>query len=178
MAIEIPRDPGIGNKNVTKEIENYLLDIFSQSPDEPFSVKELVAMTKKKFSGKYGDDLQPHVNWAKDMLFFNKLIKRVAPGVFESIDGPDEIYSERETGHAPEGEFVGRGFDTRDTSHPKNKTEFNHEMFKADFGVRTLKNMGKSKEEVAAALLAANFNRVTLKLALKKYYEGADIAME
>ncbi len=178
MAIEVPRDPNLGNKNVTKEIENYLLDKFSEDENQPYTKKELVGMIKRKFSGKFGDDLGPHTNWALDMLHFNKLIKRVAPGTFESVDGPDDIYTERETGHSPEGEFSPRGYDIRDTSRPKNKADFNHEMAKTDLSVKMLKNMGKTKEQIGAALTTANFNPVALKLTLKKYFEGAEVSME
>jgi hypothetical protein len=180
MAIEVPRSPDIGNKNVTKEIERFLLDKFAAEPEQPWSIKELIAVAKRKFSNKFGDELAPHVSWAVDMLHFNKLIKRVAPGVWESVDGPDEVFTERETGHAPEGEFMNRGFDTRDTSHPRNKADFRHEMSKADLSVKMLKNMGKSREDIHKMLSSGDkpFNAVALKLAFKKYFEGADVTIE
>lgn len=180
MPIQVPRDPNIGNKAVTKEIETFLLNRLSEDPEQPWTTKELVSSAKRRFSGKYGDDLDAHVAWALDMLHFNKLIKRVAPGTFESIDGPDEIFTERETGHAPEGEFVHRGYDTRDTSHPRNKKDFRHELNKADLSVKMLKNMGKSKEDIHAMLSSGDkpFNSVAVKLALKKYFEGADATLE
>lgn len=179
MSIEVPRDPNIGNKNVTKEIESFLLDKLSAEPDQPWSVKELTMMAKRRFSNKFGDELTPHVSWAVDMLHFNKLIKRVAPGTWESIDGPDEVFTERETGHAPEGEFVARGYDTRDTSNPRNKADFRHEMSKADLSVKMLKNMGKSREDIHKMLTSSEkpFNSVAVKLALKKYFDGADVAL-
>jgi hypothetical protein len=175
MAIEVPRDPNIGNKKVTKDIENYLLSIFAEDEEIPYTTKELISMVKRKFGSKYGDDLQSHTSWALDFLHFNKIIKRVGPGLWESSDGPDEIYTERETGHAEEGEFSHRGYNVRDTSHPKNKIDFNHEMAKADLSVKMLKNMGKNKEQVESALTSAGFNPVCLKLAIKKYFESADI---
>jgi len=179
MAIEVPRDQKPKDEHVTKEIEEYLFDLFAAEPEVPYTKKELYSMVRRKFGGKWGDDLKPHVNWAANKLDFNKLIKKVAPGTYENIDGPDDEYMERETGYAPEGEFAGRSFDVRkDTSKPRNREDFKHEMFKSDFGVRTLKNLGKSREEVEAALLAANFNTVCLKLALKKHFEGAETGME
>ena len=180
MAIEVPRDPNIGNKNVTKEIESYLLDKLSSEPDQPWTKKELTGMVKRRFSGKYGDDLESHTAWALDMLHFNKLVKRVAPGTFESIDGPDDVFTERETGHAPEGEFVARGYDTRDTSNPRNSSDFRHELGKADLSVKMLKNMGKSKKDIELMLNSGEkpFNSVAVKLALKKYFEGAEVAVE
>ena len=179
MAIEVPRDQKPKEEHVTTDIENYLFDLFAAEPENPYTKKELYAIVRRKFSGKYGSDLKPHVNWALNKLDFNKLAKKVAPGTYENIDGPDDEYAERETGYAPEGEFAGRSFDVRkDTSKPKNRQDFKHEMFKSDFGVRTLKNLGKNKKEVEDALLAANFNPVCLKLALKKHFEGAEIGLE
>jgi len=124
----------------------------------------------------------PHVNWALNKLDFNKLIKKVAPGTFEAESGPDDEYAERETGYSPEGEFSGRSYDTtKDTSKPKNREDFKHEMFKADFAVKNTKNSGKSKEEIEKMLdeyiSKYNFNPVCCKLAIKKYFEGADVAM-
>lgn len=177
MAIEVPRDEKL-NKRVTKDIENYLLDLFAADAEEPFTRKELIYWAKKKFGGQYGGDLEPHVSWALNALDYNRLIKKVAPGTYESVDGPDDEFQERDTGYAPEGEFQARSHDTtRDTSKPKNREDFKHEMFKADFAVKTLKNLGKDKAQVEAGLAAANFNPVCLKLALKKYFEGADVSI-
>ena len=178
MAIEVPRDEKLNN-HVTKDIENYLLDLFAQDPEQPFTRKEMLYWTKKKFGGQYGNDLEPHVSWALNMLDYNKLIKKVAPGTYESVDGPDDEFQERETGYSPEGEFQHRSHDTtRDTSKPKNKEDFKHEMFKSDFGARTLKNLGKDEAQVEAAMMAAGFNPVCIKLALKKYFKNVDVGME
>ena len=180
MAIEVPRDKNIGNKTITKEIENYLLDKFVEDIAQPWTRKELISTVKRKFSAKFGDDLEAHVAWALDMLHFNKIVKRVAPGTFESADGPDEVYTERETGHASDGEYAHRGYDTRDTSRPKSKSDFSHELSKTDLSVKMLKNMGKDKNAVQSMLSSSEnpFNPVALKLSLRKYYEGADIAVE
>lgn len=175
MPIEVPRDEK-PNQKITKDIENYLLDLFTADPEMPITRKELIYWAKKKFGGS---DIEPHVNWALNMLDYNRIIKKVAPGTYESVDGPDDEFKERETGYSPEGEFSARSHDTtRDTSKPKNKEDFKHEMYKADFGVKTLKNLGKDKAQVEAALTAANFNPVCLKLALKKYFDNADVGME
>ncbi len=174
--IEVPRD--ISDKKITKHIENYLLDIFSENNEDPFSTKELLEKVRQKFSSEYGWDLDAHVSWALDMLHANRLIKRVAPGTWEADEGPDDVYTERETGHAPEGEFVHRGkdFTKTDTSLIRNKTEYNQEWFKSDFAVRTLKNMGKSEEDIKTMLRSGSepFNAVTVKLALKKYFQGVE----
>ena len=119
MSIEVPRDKKPKDDQVTKDIENYILSIFSENEEYPYTNKELVSMVKRKFSSKYGNDLESHTAWARDMLFFNKLIKRVGPGIYQADSGPDEVYTERETGHAPEGEFANRGYNTKDTTRPK-----------------------------------------------------------
>jgi hypothetical protein len=175
--INVPRDPNIGNNRVTKDIESYLLDLFSDHPEDPHSYKELNSRVKRKFSSTYGDDLLPHTKWAIDTLHFNKLIKRVAPGVFESIDGPDEVYTERETGHAPEGPMATRGYNvtSKETSRFKSKSDFNLELDKALLSVRMLKNMGKTRTEVESMLLSGNFNPVTSKLALKKIFDAGEV---
>ena len=176
--IEVPREKDTSDKKVTREIEDYLLDIFSESTDEPFSRKELMEKVRSKFSSEYGWDIEAHVAWALDMLHANHLIKRVAPGTWEADEGPDDVYSERETGYAPEGEFAqrGRNFYLQDTSEIKNKTEWNHEFSKSDLSVKMLKNLGKSEKDIEEYLSAGEhpYNRVALKVALKKHFQGIE----
>lgn len=174
MAIEVPRDKK--DSKVTRDIENLILDIIAGHPEEPFHFKEILARVRAKYAGVHGWDLEAHTSYALDMIHTNNLIKRVAPNTYESPEGPDDVYSERATGHAPEGEFVGRGrdFTGRDTSGIKNKTEWNHELSKADLSVKMLKNMGKGEEAIEEMLLSSTtpFNRVAVKVALKKYFHG------
>ena len=169
--IQVPRAE-IGNKNVSKDIETYLLDIFSQDEANAFTYKELKGMVKSKFGSKYGDDLDVHVNWALDMLHFNNLIKRVAPGTFQSIDGPDDVYTERETGHSPEGEFSNRGKNVKGVVKIGSKSDFNKELGKAVISVRMLKNLGHSEERIKSELPSDKFNSVAVKLAIKQIFGG------
>lgn len=178
MAIEVPRDEK--KSKITRDIEDFILDVIAAYPEEPFHFKELLAKARTKFQGLYGWDLEPHTTWALDMLHTNSLIKRVAPNTYESPEGPDDVYSERATGHAPEGEYVhrGRDFTTRDTSGIKSKADWNHELSKTDLSVKMLKNMGKSEQDIETMLLSGErpFNRVAVKVALKKYFHGTETA--
>jgi len=177
--IEVPRDPGIGNPNVTVDIEKYLYSVFAEDMEEAFSYKELTSMVKRKFRSQYGDDLAPHVAWAIDKLHFNNDIKRVAPGVFESANGPDEVYTERETGHAEPGQHAGRGYNTKGTPRIRSKKEFNAELRKALVSVRMGKNMGDSAEYLLSILTPErNWNQVAVKLAIKQIYGGIDAELE
>jgi hypothetical protein len=176
MAIEVPRDKPSKEK-VSREVEDAILDIVAASPEEPFHFKELLAKIRARLAGKWGWDLETHVAYALDMLHTNSLIKRVAPNTYESPEGPDDVYSERATGHAPEGEFVQRGRDfTRDTSNPVSKSDWRHEMSKADLSVKMLKNMGKDEATIRSMLLSGDkpFNRVAVEVAIKKYFHGIE----
>ncbi len=171
-ALTVPRDPNIGNKHVTKDVESYLLDSFSDNPEETFTIKEIQSMVGRKFRSMYGDDLKAHAAWALDMLHYNGLIKRVAPGTFESIDGPDEVYTERETGHAPEGEFSNRGKNTKGIVPIGSRKEFNQEIGKALVSARMLKNMGKDEHQISGLMTHDKFNPVATKIALKQVFNG------
>ena len=176
--IAVPRD-NPEDKKVTRDVEAYLLDMFSVNNEEPFTFKEVLGSVRSKFSSVYGWDLEAHVAWALDMLHTNHLVKRVGPGVWEADEGPDDVYSERETGYAPEGEFVHRGknFNVKDTSRFRNKVEYNQELFKAEFLVKTMKNMGKTEEDIYAMLQSGGtpFNPVAIKIALKKHFQGVQV---
>jgi len=177
--IEVPRDRKISDKKVSHDVENYILDIISETIDEPFTFKELLEMVRNKYQSEYGWDLEGHVSWALDILHANNLVKRVAPNTYEAPEGPDDVYSERATGYAPEGEFVprGRDFTKQDTSHFENKDEYRHELSKAEWSVNMLKNMGKNEEDIETMLLVGEhpYNRVALKVALKKHFQGVEI---
>ena len=172
--ITIPRDNDKkGNTKVTKEVETFLLDIFSKNADDAFTYKELRGIVASKFRHVYGDDLKSHTNWALDMLHYNSLIKRVAPGTFESVDGPDDVYTERETGHSPEGEFSNRGKNVNNiVKGIGSKSDFNHELRKTIMSVKILKNLGRNQQEIAASLTPDKFNPVALKIALKQAFDG------
>ena len=177
--IEVPRDPGIGNPNVTVDIEKYLYQIFSDDMENAFSYKELASMVKRQFRSQYGDDLVPHVAWALDKLHFNNDIKRVAPGTFESANGPDEVYTERETGHAEPGQHAGRGYNVKGTPRLRSKKEFNAELRKSLLSVKMLKNLGKNSEQILKDLTPErNFNQVAVKMAIKQIFGGIDAEFE
>jgi hypothetical protein len=55
----------------------------------------MTAIANRRLGKRYGDDLANHVMHAVDQFFANKLVKRVAPSVFQAVDGPDEEFSER-----------------------------------------------------------------------------------
>lgn len=169
--IQVPRDD-ISNKNVTKEIESLLLNTISDNPEEAFTYKELKSLAKSKLGAKYGDGLDAHVGWALDMLHFNNMVKRVAPGTFQSVDGPDEVYTERETGHAGEGEFSNRGKNVKGIVRVGSKSEFNKELSKSLVSVRLLKNMGHSESQIISELPPDKFNPVAVKLAVKQMFGG------
>jgi hypothetical protein len=176
--ISVPRDPNLENKNVTKDIEQYLIDLFSKNEDEPFHNKELLVKIRRKFAAKYGWGLDVHLAWALDALHFNQLIKRVAPGTFEAISGPDDVYSERETGHAPEGEFSKRGYNVYVKQgygdSESSKQAFNAEMRKVEISVKMLKNLGWSAQQIQDELnkFPDKFKPVLIKLAIKRIFKG------
>jgi hypothetical protein len=168
--IRVPRDFIEKNKGVTKEIENYLFDVLTDNPEEPFHVKDLFRMVHRKFSNKYGDDLLSHTAWALNMLAFNKLAKKVAPGTWESYDGPDDEI-ERAGGYAPEGEFARRSYRVYGPISGDNKLSFKHYMDKAEMSVKMLKNMGDDRKTILNKLSdKKNFHPVAVKLAIKKIF--------
>ena len=173
LGIEVPRNKK-PEEHVTKEIENYLLDLIAEDSYQPFHVKELLQLVKDKFYRKYPQDLDAHVAWALDALHFNNLIKRVAPGTYESIDGPDDVYSERETGHSSEGApYKGRGYNVKGIPRIGNRSEFNRALGMTRFGVKTLKNMGKKDDEIEKLMVTqGTHNPVVVKLALKDFNIG------
>ena len=173
--IQVPRDPVTKqNKDVTKKIEDWLLNLFSENPSEPYHTKELLELVRREFSHEYGLELEAHTAWALDFLHFNNMIKRVAPGTYESIDGPDPVHTERETGHAPEGEFSGRGFNVKKLDKATG-TPFRQKYGKAELSVKMLKNMGKNEDEVRNILTdSGNFDPVAVKLALKKIFHQGE----
>lgn len=169
--IQVPRDPNIGNKGVTKAIEDFLFDILASDPEEPFHTKDLFRKVKRKFSSQYGDDLLSHTAWALNMLAFNRLAKKVAPATWESVDGPDEEI-ERIGGYAPEGEFARRSYKVYGPMSSSDKRNFKHETDKAEVSVKMLKNMGRTPEEIIASLNSEKgFHPVAVKLAVKKAFD-------
>ena len=172
--ITVPRDQATDkqNKDVTKKIQDWLLDLFSENPSEPYHTKELLTLVKREFAQEYGYELEAHTAWALDMLHFNNMIKRVAPATYESIDGTDPVHTERETGHSPEGEFSARGFDVKKLEKATG-TPFRQKYAKAELSVKMLKNMGYNEERILAAT-QKDFDPVAVKLAIKKLFHQGE----
>jgi hypothetical protein len=161
------------NERITKEVESILLDIFSDNPIESYPAKDLVDMVANKISDKYrGIDLASYVNWAADLLYSNRLIKKVGPNIWQSIDGPDPIYADRSTGYAPEGEFAPRGKNFLSSNmSPTDRKQFNSDFRKAEVSVKMLKTVGMTPKETFDALKETNnFNMIAVKIAIKKIY--------
>lgn len=173
MKIEVPRDENIGNKDITKKIELLLLDLFTNNSEEPFDEKYMLSIARQKFSSEYGWDLQAHVSWARDKLFCNNIIKRVAPGIYENVNGPDEIYTERETGHVKEGEYANRGYNTKGPQFKKSHiSDWNSLKRKADVSAKILKECGWDKEKVFDVMIeSGNFNPIATKLAVNELFD-------
>lgn len=168
--IQVPRDATVGNRGVTKAIEDYVFDILAAYPEEPFHTKDLFRKVHRKFSRDYGDDLLSHTAWALNMLAFNRLAKKVAPGTWESADGPDDEI-ERMGGYAPEGEFARRSYKVYGPMSTKNKQEFKWATDKAESSVTILKNAGDSREVILDKLsLEKGFHPIAVKLAIKKMF--------
>jgi aspartate ammonia-lyase len=92
--IQVPRD-NPKNKGVCRAVENLVLDLICKDITEAWHVKDMTAIANRRLGKRYGDDLANHVMHAVDQFFANKLVKRVAPSVFQAVDGPDEEFSER-----------------------------------------------------------------------------------
>ena len=94
----------ISNPEITKVVESILLDFISENPTGAFKNADLEDEVRSKLGDKYqGVNILPHVSWALDMLHSNRMVKKIGPGVWQSIDGPDPVYAERQTGYSPEG---------------------------------------------------------------------------
>jgi hypothetical protein len=169
--IQVQRDSTVGNKGVTKAIEDFIFDILAANPEEPFHTKDLFRKVQRKFAGQYGDDLLSHTGWALNMLAFNRLAKKVAPGTWESADGPDDEI-ERLGGYAPEGEFARRSYKVYGPMSSKDRQNFRDELSKAETSANMLKNMGDSREVVLQKLTSSgNFHPVASKIAIKNVFQ-------
>lgn len=162
------------NQDITKKIESFLLDKITDNPNDVYSTKDLESVVKDQFQNQYGNvDVNPHVAWALDMLHSNKMIKRVGPGQWESVDGPDPVYSDRVTGYSPEGEFSRRGKNFLGTMGFTERKNFNREVEKAETSVKLLKGAGFDAKKVYDALTKSsgtNFHPVAIKLAIRKVF--------
>ena len=161
---------------ITKDVEEQIVNLFSTNNGTPATYKEILEYVESKlgFGASWVNGLDAHVAWALDMIHSNNLIKRVGPRIWEAVEGPDDVYSERETGYAPEGEFVNRGRNFNSQPTFKTKVEFNREMDKAESSVKILKEMGKTKDEAFKMLINSTgtvFNPVAVKVSLNKLFK-------
>lgn len=161
------------NDRITIDVENILLDIFSDNPTLPLTVGELVVKVKTKLPEKYKNvNVDAHVNWALDMMHANNLIKRVGPATWEAVEGPDDVYSQRATGHAGEGEFANRGKNFTGSSGSMTRQSFNQQYQKALTSAKLLKSAGFSQSDAEKAMLnAGGFHSVAVKAAVKMVYK-------
>jgi hypothetical protein len=163
------------NPEITKKVESILLDIFSENENQSYPTKELEQLVKDKIDVTFkGVNILPHVSWALDMLHANSLIKKVAPGTWESVDGPDPVYVERSTGYAAPGEFARRGSNFTGTNGGSNRKEYNDQLKAAETSVKMLKRAGFSPKEVYDAMTkqesGTKFNPVAVKVMIKKAF--------
>ncbi len=162
------------NPEITKRVESFLLDKITDNPNEVYSMKDLESLVKSHLQTQYPRvDISPHVAWALDMLHANRMIKRVGPGQWQSIDGPDPAYSERLTGYSPEGEFVRRGKSFLGSMGTTERKKFNREVEKATISAKMLKTAGLDQKGVYDALTkggSTQFHPVAVKMAIKKVF--------
>lgn len=171
--ISVPRQSRI--TNVTNKIEDYLLEVFNAEPDVAYHQKELLTMVRMEYSHDYGWELEAHVARALDKHHCNNFIKRVAPATFESINGPDDIYSERETGHMPEGETAHRPFNVHlkeQQNKFKSQKEFNEAVRKTESSVGILRLNKMDDQQISDSLLQAGFNHLIVKKVLRNKKNG------
>jgi hypothetical protein len=169
MINDIRENPGI-----TKEIEPILLDIITANPNDSFTDKNLEPLVKNKISDKYkGVDILSHISLALDMLHSNKFVKRIGPGIWQSVDGPDPVYSDRSTGYSPEGEFARRGKNFLGSMGTSERKKFNQDVSGAEVSVKMLKSAGLSEKQIFDSLTktsATKFNPVAIKVAIRKVF--------
>lgn len=173
--IQVPRD-NPKNKGVCRAVENLVLDLICKDITEAWHVKDLTAVVNQRLGRKFGDNLGNHVMHAVDQFFANDLIKRVAPSVFQAIEGPDEVFSERQSGHVPEGEpYAERPKNYNNCGNTPTRHAraiFNQQVRAADasIGIFLTCQDKKSPAEILEELTYAKsyFNPVAVKVALRQ----------
>lgn len=169
--ISVPRE-NVNNTGVCKAVEEMVLTLIVSDPENAFHVKDIARKVNRKLGRIYGE-LGYHVTRAVDQFFANRLIKRVAPSTFQSVDGPDEEYSERLSGHVPEGE----PYATRPANYTNNPTVpsarrqalFNQELRKVEASVGILQQSKMTLEQIKTTLLnSGNFNPVAVKFCCRQ----------
>ena len=171
LNISVPRDNPT-NTGVCHAVEEAVLTIICADPEDAFHVKDLTRKVNRMLARQFGE-LGYHVVRAVDQFFANRLIKRVAPSTFQSVDGPDEEYSERLSGHVPEG----AGYEPRPKNYTNNSTVpsarrralFNQELRKVESSIGILQRTKMTAEEIKTALLGSGkFNPVAVKFCMRQ----------
>lgn len=162
------------NPEITKEVESILLDLISDNPNNAYTNKQLEQDIKNKLGNKYaGVDILPHVSWALDMLHSNRLVKKIGPGLWQSVDGPDAVYADRQTGYSPEGEYTKRGKNFLQNMGATERKKFNRDVNGAEVSVKMLKQAGLDEKQIFDSLVknqGTKFNPVAIKVAIRKVF--------
>ena len=164
------------NQGITKELELVLLDILTDHKNDAYHPTELAKLAKEKMSDKYKNvDMTGHITYALDMLHSNHMVKRVGSNIWQSIDGPDPVYSDRVTGYAPEGEYVKRGKNFLGNMSGTERKKFNTDLSSAETSVKMLKRAGMTQQQqVYDAIIKSEngtkFNPVAVKVAIKRIF--------
>lgn len=169
--ISVPRDNPT-NTGVCQAVEEAVLTIIVSDPEDAFHVKDITRKVNRMLARKFGE-LGNHVMHAVDQFFANNLIKRVAPSTYQSVDGPDEIYSERASGHVPEGaEYEPRPKNyTKDHTVPsaRRRAIFNQELRKVESSIGILQRTAMTVEQIKTSLLeSGKFNPVAVKFCMRQ----------
>ena len=173
--IQVPRD-NPKNKGVCRAVENLVLDLICKDITEAWHVKDLTSVAHKRLGKKFGTALGNHVMHACDQFFANDLIKRVAPSVFQAAEGPDEVFSERVSGHVPEGEPYAKrpknynAATTTPSAHAR--AIFNQQVRAADASISILLSCQTkfTPTQILETLVygKTDFNPVAVKVALRQ----------
>ncbi|SRR6266404_4184233 len=169
--ILVPRE-NVGNPGVCKAVEEMVLTIIVSDEEDAFHVKDITRIVNRKLARQFGE-LAYHVVRAVDQFLANNLIKRVAPSTYQSVDGPDEVYSERASGHVPDG----APYEPRPknyTNNPKvpsarRRVIFNQELRKVEASIGILQRCKMTTEQIKTSLLdSGKFNPVAVKYCVKQ----------
>jgi hypothetical protein len=162
------------NPEITKQIESALLDIISENPTKVYDSEQLEHEIRPKMGNQFsGVNILTHIGWALDMLHTNRFVKKVGPALWQSVDGPDPVYAERQTGYSPEGEFTRRGKNFLGTMSSTERKKFNLDVGGAESSVKLLKNSGMDEKEIYDTLAnntGTKYNPVAIKVAIRKVF--------
>jgi hypothetical protein len=162
------------NPEITKQIESALLDVISENPTKVYDSEHLEQSIRPKIGNQFsGVNILAHIGWALDMLHTNRFVKKVGPALWQSVDGPDPVYAERQTGYSPEGEFTRRGRNFYGDMDDKSRKKFNLDVGGAESSVKLLKNAGMDEKQIYDTLMSSTgtkYNPVAIKVAIRKVF--------